>query len=314
MLQKPNLQRVVQNPMSKILLGLSGSLLMLMLLVVGVRAQTPPTTPLTTTLPAGNVTAASAAVAQQLPITLTLTVAGPDGPLTVEVPLLLALDIRLDLRQSLTGSLVVTPTVAIDVATVITELPELDAAAVTTVTAVTTDTTDTTDSLTEVSAPATATPAPEVAEATPTPATPAEPTNPESTDTAPAPAAPTATLEPLPTPTPTAAPAVVAAACPDNRSVISAPGVNETLSGVVEISGTAVHDRFQYYKVEYAAGSDAEPSFAFLAASSVSIQDGLLATFDSADFSNGAYTLKLTVVDNTGNFPPPCTVPVFIQN
>ncbi len=125
---------------------------------------------------------------------------------------------------------------------------------------------------------------------------------------------PTATPEVLPTPTPE--PVVAAPSCPDNRAVISSPGVNQTLSGSVEVRGTAVHERFQYYKVEYAAGSGVDPneSFAYLVDSRVPVSEGVLATLDSTGLSNGAYTIKLTVVDNTGNFPPPCTVSVFVRN
>jgi hypothetical protein len=98
--------------------------------------------------------------------------------------------------------------------------------------------------------------------------------------------------------------------------VITSPGVNETLSGTVQVLGTAIHENFQYYKVEYAPGSGVDPNqnFAYLTDSRVSVADGVLAVFDSTGLDNGAYTIKLTVVDNTGNFPPPCTVSVVVQN
>jgi hypothetical protein len=109
---------------------------------------------------------------------------------------------------------------------------------------------------------------------------------------------------------------VVAPLCPDPRSVITSPGVNQVVSGTAQILGTATHENFQYYKVEYAQGADIDPnnSFAYLADARVQVVGGLLAAFDSSNLSNGAYTIKLTVVDTSGNFPPPCTVSVVIEN
>jgi hypothetical protein len=125
---------------------------------------------------------------------------------------------------------------------------------------------------------------------------------------------------PLPTATPTATvatePVAGVAACPDPRSAITTPGVGQILSGTVEIVGTATHENFQYYKVEYAPGENIDPNndFSYLADARVQVTGGLLASFNSADFVNGAYTIKLTVVDNSGNFPPPCTVSAVIEN
>jgi hypothetical protein len=98
--------------------------------------------------------------------------------------------------------------------------------------------------------------------------------------------------------------------------VIVAPGVGQRVSGTVNILGTATHENFQYYKVEYAEGENVDPSsdFSYLADARVQITGGLLATFDSTNVANGPYTFKLTVVDTSGNFPPPCTVSVVVEN
>ncbi len=41
---------------------------------------------------------------------------------------------------------------------------------------------------------------------------------------------------------------------------------------------------------------------------------GQLGAMDTAALPNGEYTLRLTVVDQTGNYLPPCDVSIIIQN
>ncbi len=147
------------------------------------------------------------------------------------------------------------------------------------------------------------TPLPELPTATPVPPTPT-------------PEPPTPTPEVLlPTATPTLeAPPVAAAACADPRSVISSPGVNQVLSGIAGISGSATHEAFQYYKLEFAPGANAAGGYVYFGGGSVQISAAFLGNFDTTSLANGAYTIRLTVVDQSGNFPPPCDVSVVIQN
>lgn len=126
---------------------------------------------------------------------------------------------------------------------------------------------------------------------------------------------PTATPEPLPTdtpvPAPTPVPVVAAASCVDPRSVISGPGINQVVSGVANITGSATHESFQYYKLEYA---QAGGGFTYFGGGNVQIGGGVLGNLDTTGLPNGEYTIRLTVVDQTGNFPPPCDVTVVVQN
>jgi hypothetical protein len=121
----------------------------------------------------------------------------------------------------------------------------------------------------------------------------------------------------MPTDTPTPAPvgeepAVAAPACADPRALISSPGHGQTVSGSLTVMGTASHDQFQYYKIEYApAGTE---GFNYLGGGNSPIVNGALLTFDTAALGNGGWTLRLIVVDQTGNFPPPCQVTVQVQN
>ncbi|HXF63297.1 MAG TPA: hypothetical protein VNK95_16840 [Caldilineaceae bacterium] len=164
---------------------------------------------------------------------------------------------------------------------------------------------------------------------TPLPATPTPTWTPTADPNAPPPAAAgeegTQTPEPVeeppeetaeavitPTPTPEPAPVVQAPVCPDSRAVLIRPGQNEVVKGVVNIIGTATHENFQYYKIEYAPGGGG--GFAYLAGGNSPVVSNVLASVDTTAWSNGPWTLQLVVVDQTGNWPPPCQVTITVQN
>ena len=96
--------------------------------------------------------------------------------------------------------------------------------------------------------------------------------------------------------------------------MISSPGAGEVVSGTVEVLGTARHELFNYYKLEYQQVGTETGDYAFIMDSANQVENGVLAELDSTELDNGAYVLRLTVVDNTGNFPPQCLVPVQIEN
>ena len=161
--------------------------------------------------------------------------------------------------------------------------------------------------VTPTALPPTATPTPEPPTSTP------EPPTPEPTPTftfvppTPTPEIPTDTPEPAPPP-------IVAAACPDGRSVIVSPGVNQVVSGVLTVSGTAIHDALDYYKLEFAPGANAADGFVYFDGRKSPISNGALGSIDTRNLPNGSYTLRVTAVDQTGNFPPPCDVTFVVQN
>lgn len=141
----------------------------------------------------------------------------------------------------------------------------------------------------------------------------------------PGPERPTATPEPVtqvavvptvveetPTPEATPTPALNPPACPDPRSVIALPLENQVVSGYVQIFGTAQHDEFTYYKLEFAPRTSAE--FAFLESREQQIIDGALGGLNSQTIPNGDYTIRLIVVDERGNYPPPCEVHITVEN
>ena len=133
------------------------------------------------------------------------------------------------------------------------------------------------------------------------------------TDPTPAPegalALPTAT--PAVAEQPAAEPVIAPAACADPRSQIASPGQGQTVSGVVAIIGNATHEAFQSYKIEAGPPGGA---LAFIGAGNTQITGGQLGAVNSASFPNGPLLIRLTVVDQSGNFPPPCDVTVTAQN
>jgi uncharacterized membrane protein YuzA (DUF378 family) len=127
---------------------------------------------------------------------------------------------------------------------------------------------------------------------------------------------PTPAQEPEPEapPTATPAPVVQAPACADSKAVLIRPGQNEVVRGVVNVIGTATHENFQYYKLELAPGAGAGNGFVYVGGGTSPVVAGVLAGLDTSAYANGAWTLRLIVVDQTGNFPPPCQVTITVQN
>ncbi len=84
-----------------------------------------------------------------------------------------------------------------------------------------------------------------------------------------------------------------------------------TLRGVFTITGSATHTDFQFYKIEIRA--DASATWQNIITRPAAVVSGVLAEFNTDLLPNGVYWLRLTVVDKTGNFPPPCEVRVILE-
>lgn len=120
---------------------------------------------------------------------------------------------------------------------------------------------------------------------------------------------PTATAQAVATP----ALQVRPAACPDPNRRITSPGVNQVVQGNVSIRGTADHPSFDYYKVEVGSGTNPGQWTVVGQLHQSPVNDGVLETFNAAAYAPGVYTLRLVVVDMTGNFPEPCPVTITVQ-
>jgi len=113
----------------------------------------------------------------------------------------------------------------------------------------------------------------------------------------------------------TEAPVVRPPSCPNPNVRITSPGVNQVVQGNFPVRGTANAENFQYYKVEVGPGTNPRDNewtvVGHLHQSPVS--GGVLETFNSNAYPAGAYTLRLVVVDQTGNYPEPCRVTITVQ-
>ena len=79
------------------------------------------------------------------------------------------------------------------------------------------------------------------------------------------------------------------------------------------IRGTAQIDNFQFYKLEYGLGENPQQWNSIGDIHRSPVADGALGVWDTAGFPNGVFKLRLTVVEISGNFPPPLEVRVIIQ-
>jgi hypothetical protein len=131
---------------------------------------------------------------------------------------------------------------------------------------------------------------------------------------------PTPTPTPLPPPTvvveetPTATPEVssgVPAGCPHPAANISQPGNGAQVSGMVQISGAAAINDFDYYKFEFRVPGD--PNWSYIQAYNNAVMNGVLGSWNSDTVAPGEYEFRLVVVDSIGNYPEPCTVRIIVQ-
>lgn len=121
----------------------------------------------------------------------------------------------------------------------------------------------------------------------------------------PSPPGPTPTATPRPTYTPVSP-------CMYPKAEITAPheGDRRKKEEKVIVWGTATHMDFQFYEIEYIS-----PDGALISVEGShygQVTDGQLAVWDTTQLSEGIYTLRIKVVDNTGNFLS-CDVRVFIE-
>jgi hypothetical protein len=110
-------------------------------------------------------------------------------------------------------------------------------------------------------------------------------------------------------------PVVRPPACPDPNVRLTSPGANQVVQGNFAIRGTANIANFQYYKVEVGPGTNpGEHQWTVVGQLRyVPVVGGVLETFNGGAYLPGTYTLRLVVVDQTGNYPPPCQVTVLVQ-
>ena len=125
----------------------------------------------------------------------------------------------------------------------------------------------------------------------------------------PPPLLPTPTPTQTPLPTPTATPNVSVGQAPNcsNPGVkITQPGDGATVDGIVQVTGAASINNFDYYKFEFRVPGTNE--WVFISLFNNSVAQGVLGSWNSDTVPPGNYEFRLVVVDTTGNFPEPCVI------
>ena len=105
------------------------------------------------------------------------------------------------------------------------------------------------------------------------------------------------------------------AAC-HRASQIVDPLMYEKVDGTLHVIGTADHEMFQFYKLEYAMGHNAA-SDEYKSINDIyetAVHDSILGVWYTGNMPDGHYTLRLTVVDEAGQTRPPCDVHITLDN
>jgi hypothetical protein len=92
---------------------------------------------------------------------------------------------------------------------------------------------------------------------------------------------------------------------------ISEPGDGATVSGVIQLVGSANIPDFEYYKFEFRGSGFGD--WTFIQRFDQPISGGILGAWDTRSVPPGEYEFRLVVVDKTGNYPPPCTLHLIVQ-
>lgn len=101
---------------------------------------------------------------------------------------------------------------------------------------------------------------------------------------------------------------------PDNT--IYEPMNGNNLTGTVHIVGTANIESFQFYKLEYAMGHHPEQRSFHSIGDTIDtpVKESTLGVWYVGNMPAGKYTLRLTSVDDSGQYPRPCDVRVTINH
>jgi hypothetical protein len=80
---------------------------------------------------------------------------------------------------------------------------------------------------------------------------------------------------------------------------------------VAQVLGSAAVESFDYYKFEFQDPASGE--WVFVTRSDLPVTDGVLGSWNTDTVPPGQYSFRLVVVDQTGNFPPPCIIQLNVQ-
>ena len=129
---------------------------------------------------------------------------------------------------------------------------------------------------------------------------------------------PQVTTTPTPPPTVTPSPIAVqtgivvdSSGCENPDATVTAPRPGDRIAGAFEVLGTANTPNLAFYKVEI-SGVGTGGEWLSLTVGTDPVVEGALGTFDANAREPGEYAFRLVVLDNAGNFPAPCVLPITI--
>ena len=139
---------------------------------------------------------------------------------------------------------------------------------------------------------------------------------------------PTATVDLLATPTTTLAPVLELETTPSpetpllrteqfllgcvaNEVMITYPENNSTVSGIIEVEGTASIADFGFYKFEISVGES--NNWLTIQAGDTPVEEDVLGFWDTTQLEAGNYYLRLVVIDNQGIQKDPCSVYLYVD-
>lgn len=99
--------------------------------------------------------------------------------------------------------------------------------------------------------------------------------------------------------------------CNDSRIQLKQPAQQKR--GLIDFYGSATHEGFDYYKLEYTIIGRPANKYSWLHRGDKPVEDGLLASVDVSDLAAGEYVIRLQVVDKTGNYPESCSINLEIK-
>lgn len=100
------------------------------------------------------------------------------------------------------------------------------------------------------------------------------------------------------------------AGCTNPNATISSPENGATLTGVVEVEGTADIPNFAFYKFEFRTVGQPDGVWQAISAGTDPVNEGVLGNWDTSLVPASDYDFRLVVTDTAGNAPLPCTIQV----
>lgn len=101
------------------------------------------------------------------------------------------------------------------------------------------------------------------------------------------------------------------AGCIPGEVMITSPENNQTVSGIIEIEGSADISDFGFYKFEVSPANST--NWLTIQAGDTPTVEDKLGFWDTTQLEPGNYSLRLIVVDNEGLQRDPCVVNVFVE-